>query len=91
LFTRRHRAQGLTGHLGLARFVSRLSVTAVLKRCKTPASETASGVKWMLAMRVTIDLPADVSAALEERWNDVSRRAPEAVAVEGYRTVLPGQ
>jgi hypothetical protein len=42
-------------------------------------------------MRVTIDLPADVSAALEERWNDVSRRAPEAVAVEGYRTVLPGQ
>jgi predicted HTH domain antitoxin len=37
-------------------------------------------------MRVTIDLSADVSAALQERWDDVSRRALEALAVEGYRT-----
>jgi predicted HTH domain antitoxin len=36
-------------------------------------------------MRGTIDLPADVSAALQERWDDVSRRTLEAVAVEGYR------
>jgi predicted HTH domain antitoxin len=37
-------------------------------------------------MRVTIDLSADVSAALQERWTDVSRRTLEALAVEGYRT-----
>jgi len=37
-------------------------------------------------MQVTIDLPQDISASLEERWGDVSRRALEALAVEGYRT-----
>jgi predicted HTH domain antitoxin len=37
-------------------------------------------------MRVTIQLPEDISAALEEQWDDVPRRALEAIAVEGYRT-----
>ena len=37
-------------------------------------------------MKVTIDLPEDVSAALKGRWDDVPRRSLEAIAVEGYRT-----
>jgi predicted HTH domain antitoxin len=37
-------------------------------------------------MKVTIDLPEDVSAALKGRWDDVVRRSLEAIAVEGYRT-----
>lgn len=37
-------------------------------------------------MKVTIDLPDDVSAALKGRWKDVPRRALEAVAVDAYRT-----
>jgi hypothetical protein len=37
-------------------------------------------------MTVTIQLPADVSAALGEQWGDVTRRSLEAIAVEGYRT-----
>jgi len=37
-------------------------------------------------MLVTIQLPDDISAALEERWDDVPRRSLEAIAVEGYRT-----
>lgn len=37
-------------------------------------------------MHVTIDLPADISHALEERWGDVPRHALETLAVEAYRT-----
>jgi hypothetical protein len=37
-------------------------------------------------MKVTIELPDDVSAALKGRWDDVPRRLLEAIAVEGYRT-----
>ncbi len=37
-------------------------------------------------MRVTLDLPSDISEALREHWSDVPRRALEALAVEGYRT-----
>jgi predicted HTH domain antitoxin len=37
-------------------------------------------------MKVTIQLPADISAALEEQWDNVPRRSLEAIAVEGYRT-----
>jgi Uncharacterised protein family (UPF0175) len=37
-------------------------------------------------MQVTIDLPDDISAALEGRWSDLPRQALEALAVEGYRT-----
>jgi predicted HTH domain antitoxin len=37
-------------------------------------------------MKVIIDLPDDVSAALKGRWNDVPRRALEVIAVEAYRT-----
>ena len=35
-------------------------------------------------MKVTIELPEDVSAALKGRWDDVPRRSLEAIAVEGY-------
>jgi len=37
-------------------------------------------------MKVTIELPDDVSAALKGRWDDVPRRSLEAIAVEAYRT-----
>src|SRR5207247_5926387 len=44
------------------------------------------GAKMGVTMKVTIDLPDDVSAALKGRWDDVPRRSLEAIAVEGYRT-----
>ena len=37
-------------------------------------------------MRVTIQLPDDISTALAEQWGDVPRRSLEAIAVEAYRT-----
>lgn len=37
-------------------------------------------------MKVTIQLPEDISAALAGQWDDVPRRSLEAIAVEGYRT-----
>jgi hypothetical protein len=37
-------------------------------------------------MQVTLDLPDDISAALEGRWPDLPRHALEALAVESYRT-----
>lgn len=37
-------------------------------------------------MQVTVDLPDDISRALEGRWPDLNRQALEAIAVEGYRT-----
>jgi predicted HTH domain antitoxin len=40
----------------------------------------------MDVMRVTIQLPDDISAALEEQWDDVPRRSLEAIAVEAYRS-----
>ena len=36
-------------------------------------------------MRVTLDLPDEISAALEGQWQDIPRQALEALAVEGYR------
>ena len=37
-------------------------------------------------MKVTIQLPEDISAALEVQWDNVRRRSLEAIAIEGYRT-----
>ena len=37
-------------------------------------------------MKVTIQLPEDISAALEVQWDNVMRRSLEAIAIEGYRT-----
>jgi predicted HTH domain antitoxin len=37
-------------------------------------------------MQVTLNLPDDISAALEGQWPDLPRQALEALAVEGYRT-----
>ena len=37
-------------------------------------------------MKVTIQLPEDISAALEGQWDNVPRRSLEAIAVEGSRT-----
>ena len=37
-------------------------------------------------MQVTLDLPDDISAALEDRWPDLPRHALETLAVEAYRT-----
>jgi len=41
--------------------------------------------KMGVTMKVTIDLPEDVSTALGGRWDDVPRRSLETIAVEGYR------
>lgn len=38
------------------------------------------------AMDVTISLPEDISAALKGQWDNVPRRALEAIAVGAYRT-----
>jgi len=37
-------------------------------------------------MQVTLNLPDDISEALEGRWPDLSKQALEALAVEGYRS-----
>ena len=37
-------------------------------------------------MKVTIQLPEDISAALEGQWDNVPRRSLEAIAIEAYRT-----
>src|SRR5258708_8625946 len=37
-------------------------------------------------MQVTLDLPDDISQALQGEWHDLHGRALEALAVEGYRT-----
>jgi predicted HTH domain antitoxin len=37
-------------------------------------------------MPVTIELPEDISVALEGQWDNVPRRSLEAIAVEAYRT-----
>jgi hypothetical protein len=37
-------------------------------------------------MSVSIELPEDVSLALEAEWGDVPRRTLEALAAEGYRS-----
>jgi predicted HTH domain antitoxin len=39
-------------------------------------------------MQVTLNLPDDISSALAELGQDVSRYALEAIAVEGYRRGL---
>ena len=41
-------------------------------------------LKW--DMRVTIQLPDDIWAALGDHWDDVPRRSLEAIAVDAYRT-----
>ena len=37
-------------------------------------------------MQLNIELPQDVSEALQEKWGDLPRRTLETVAVEGYRS-----
>ena len=37
-------------------------------------------------MQVNIELPEDVSRALQERWGDISRRTLKAIALGGYRS-----
>jgi Uncharacterised protein family (UPF0175) len=37
-------------------------------------------------IQVKIELPEDVSQALQEHWGDVSQRTLEAIALEGYRS-----
>jgi Uncharacterised protein family (UPF0175) len=41
---------------------------------------------WEVPVQVTLDLPDDISKALEGQWSDLPRQALEALAVEGYRT-----
>jgi hypothetical protein len=50
-----------------------------------PPTNLITGGKMGVTMKVTIDLPEDVSAALKGRWDDVPRRSLEAIAVESYR------
>lgn len=37
-------------------------------------------------MPVTIDLPEEIERRLNEEWQDLPRRALEALALEGYRS-----
>jgi len=37
-------------------------------------------------MQVNIELPQDVTEALQQKWGDVPRRTLESVAIEGYRS-----
>ena len=37
-------------------------------------------------MPITIELPEEIKRQLETAWGDLSRRALEALAVEGYRS-----
>jgi len=37
-------------------------------------------------LNVAVELPEDIIRRLESAWQDVPRRALEAVAVEGYRS-----
>ncbi len=39
-------------------------------------------------MKVTIELPEDIAAALKGKWDDLSQGSLEAIAVEAYRTGL---
>src|SRR5919106_393542 len=55
-------------------------------RALRPKIRTRSVYQGESHMRVTIELPEDVSHALQERWNDVSRRTLQAIALEGYRS-----
>ena len=36
-------------------------------------------------MRISVDLPEDITKRLEDVWRDVPRGVIEAIAVEGYR------
>ncbi|PYV36961.1 MAG: hypothetical protein DMG06_29360 [Acidobacteria bacterium] len=36
--------------------------------------------------KLVVELPDDIARQLESEWDDVPRRALEAVAVEGYRS-----
>ena len=40
---------------------------------------------WSLLMNISIFVPDDVIQKMEARWEDVSRRALEALAIEAYR------
>lgn len=37
-------------------------------------------------MNVAVELPEDIARRLAAEWDDLPRRALEAIAVEGYRT-----
>lgn len=37
-------------------------------------------------MTVQIDIPEDISAALERQWRDLPRHILETLAIEGYRS-----
>ena len=39
-------------------------------------------------MSVTIDLPEEIARQLQAHWGDLPRRALEALAIEGYRSVV---
>ena len=69
--------------LRISRFLQRLAAS---EEWSNPPSGSRFGRRIEVTMKVTIDLPDDVSAALKGRWNDVPRRALEVIAVEAYRT-----
>ena len=39
-------------------------------------------------MSVTIDLPEEIAQQLQAHWGDLSRRTLEALAIEGYRSLV---
>jgi len=59
--------------------------SCVSDRFVTHPLQKIVGVKC-ITMSVTIELPEDISVALEGQWDNVPRRSLEAIAVEAYRT-----
>ncbi len=37
-------------------------------------------------MNIAIDIPEDIARQLTEKWGSLSKRALEAIAIEGYRS-----
>ncbi len=39
-----------------------------------------------MPVNVSIELPEDVSKAMQKKWGDLARRTLEALAIDGYRS-----
>jgi hypothetical protein len=53
--------------------------------------ENGCGRRIDSIMKVTIELPEDIAAALKGEWKDLPQGSLEAIAVEAYRTGVLGE
>jgi predicted HTH domain antitoxin len=70
---------------GRGLFRSQRSPATILASPWPPYSCRTSAVQCDV-IRVTIQSPDDISAALQEQWDDGPRRSLEAIAIGAYRT-----